>query len=110
MASTYKVLGSAKPSDTTPTVAYTVPAGGQAVVSTITAANLTNQDGVFSIYVCPDGATADTSNVVCHQNRILGNTTSVITIGITADANDTIVVQSQVADTFNFMIFGLEIS
>jgi len=44
MASAYKILGQARPADTNVADLYTVPAGGQAVISTIIVANTTATD------------------------------------------------------------------
>ena len=51
MPTTYKVLGQSNPSATTATVLYTVPSATQAVVSSISVANLTSTSAAFRIAV-----------------------------------------------------------
>lgn len=110
MASTYKVLGQAKPANTTAASLYTVPAGGQTVVSTITVANVTATPAAFDIYVGVDGAAASVANAVAFGVTLTGSQTQALTLGITADAGDVIYVKSSVADALTFSAFGLEIS
>ena len=47
MATTYKVLGQSNPAATTLTTLYTVPAATQAVISSISVANLTATAATF---------------------------------------------------------------
>lgn len=110
MASTYKVLGQAKPADTNAAALYTVPAGGQAVVSTFTVANVTASPAAFDIYIGVDGAAAGAGNALAYGVTLLANQTQALTLGVTADAADVIYVKSSVADALTFSAFGLEIS
>lgn len=110
MASTYKVLGQAKPANTTAAALYTVPAGGQAVVSTFTVANITASPAAFDIHVGVDGAAASDANALAYGVTLLANQTQALTLGVTADAGDVIYVKSSVADALTFSAFGLEIS
>lgn len=110
MASTYKILGQAKPADTNTVDLYTVPAGGQLVVSTITIANVTAEPASFDIYARQDGAAASTANAVAYNVTVVGASTLALTLGITADAGDIISAKSNVADALTFSAFGLEIS
>lgn len=110
MASTYKVLGQLKPANTTAAALYTVPAGGQAVVSTITVTNVTDTAATFDLYIGIDGAAASTSNAVSYGVTLLGSQTQALTLGITADAADVLYVKSGTADALTFQAFGLEIS
>ena len=48
-----KVLGQSNPSATTATTLYTVPSAKEAVVSSISIANLTSTDATFRIAVRP---------------------------------------------------------
>ena len=110
MASTYKVLGQARPADTNVADLYTVPTGGQVVVSTITVANTTALDATFNIYVRPNGATANEATAVTFGTTVKGNTTATMTLGITADAADVISIKSGTASAVTFTAFGLEIA
>lgn len=110
MASTYKVLGQVRPADTNPANLYTVPTGGQVVVSTIAVANVTNADAAFDIYVRPDGAAAGAATAVAFGVKAPKNATVTLTLGITADAGDIISVDTSVANAITFTAFGLEIA
>ena len=110
MASTYKILGQSRPADTNPANLYTVPAGGQVVISTITVANVTSVGTTFDIYVRPDGSAAGQGNAVIYGATVGGNATTTLTLGITADAADVVSVKSGNADSITFTAFGLEIS
>ncbi len=110
MASTYKVLGQVRPANTTPNDLYTVPAGGQVVVSTIAVANVTALDAVYDIYVRPDGAAAGAATAIVFGATIKGNTSQTLTLGITADAGDIISVDTGTANAITFTAFGLEIA
>lgn len=110
MPSTYKVLGQVRPADTNPANLYTVPTGGQVVVSTITVANVTATDAVFDIYVRPDGAAAGAATAIVFGATVKGNTSQTLTLGITADAGDIISVDTGTANAITFTAFGLEIA
>jgi hypothetical protein len=110
MASLYKVLGQARPADTNVADLYTVPAGGQVIVSTIIIANTTATAATYDLYVRPDAATADEGTAVAFGTAVAGNTSTSITIGATADAADVISVKSATASALTFTAFGLEIS
>lgn len=110
MASTYKVLGQARPADTNVADLYTVPVGGQAVVSTLIIANTTGTDATFDVYVRPDGATADEGTAIAFGSTVKANTSFSLTIGATADGSDVISVKSGTASAITFTAFGLEIS
>jgi hypothetical protein len=110
MASLYKVLGQARPADTNVADLYTVPGGGQVVVSTIIIANTTALDATYNLYVRPDAATADEGTAVAYGTTVKANTSTSITIGATADAADVISVKSATANALTFTAFGLEIS
>jgi hypothetical protein len=110
MASTYKVLGQANPANTATATLYTVPAGGQAIVSTITVANVTSSPASFDIYIGVDGAVASTANALAFGVTLLASQTQALTLGVTADATDVIYVKTSVADALTFSAFGLEIS
>lgn len=110
MASTYKVLGQARPANTNPATLYTVPAGGQTVVSTITVANVTANPAAFDIFVGVNGAAASPANAVAFGVTLTGSQTQALTLGITLDAADVIYVETSVANALTFSAFGLEIS
>ena len=113
MATTYKVLGQVNPSVATPTTLYTVPAGTQTVVSTISVCNLTSGEQTFRIAIRPAvGGTAETlanKHYIAYDSKVAGNDTLFITIGATLGAGDVITVYEAAADiTFN--AYGSEIA
>lgn len=110
MASSYKVLGQARPADTNVADLYTVPAGGQAVISTIIVANTTASDATFDLYVRPNGAAAGAATAIAFGTKVAANTSTSITVGATADAADVISIKSGTANAITFTAFGLEIA
>jgi len=109
MASTYKVLGQTRPADTSAADLYTVPAGGQAVTSTLTVTNTTANQATYRIFVRVDGATATEANALAYDAQIAGNSTVTLTLGLTLDAADIYTVQSGTGNALTFQAFGLEI-
>ena len=109
MPSTYKVLGQAGPADTNSTVLYTVPAGGQAVVSTIVIANVTGTPASATIHIGVNGAGNSDANALGKGVSIGANSIVSLTLGITVDAADVIRVTSGTASALTFQAFGLEI-
>jgi glucose-6-phosphate dehydrogenase assembly protein OpcA len=109
MATTYKVLGQVNPSVATPTTLYTVPAGTQTVVSTISVCNLTTGEQLFRIAIRPAGETLAAKHYIAYDAKVTGNDTTFITVGATLGAGDVITVYESAADiTFN--AFGSEIN
>lgn len=109
MASTYKVLGQSRPADTNVADLYTVPTNGQVVTSTLSVSNNTGSGTTYRIFVRVDGAGASEDNALVYDATINANTTTTITIGLTADAGDVISVQSGSGNALTFQAFGLEI-
>ena len=109
MATTYKVLGQVNPAAATASTLYTVPAGTQTVVSTISVCNLTAGEISFRIAIRPAGETLATKHYIAYDSKVSGNDTLFITVGATLGAGDVITVYESAADiTFN--AFGSEIS
>ena len=109
MATTYKVLGQSKPSATTATTLYTVPASTQAVVSTIVIANLTASAATFRIAVRVAGATLANSQYVAYDVTVGASDSTALTLGITLNATDVITVYASTAN-LTFTAFGSEIA
>lgn len=112
MANTYKVLGQVMPTGTTNVDLYVVPAGTSLVASTLTITNVsdTSVSALCQIYIRVGGAAAAKSNALLYKTYIQANDVNPITVGITASAGDIITVQSSVANTLTFQLFGSEIS
>jgi hypothetical protein len=109
MAYTYKVLGQSAPSATTNTDVYTVGAGKQAIVSTITVANRSASARSYRIAVRPAGATLANQHYIAYDVAIAANDTTALTLGITLTATDVVTVYASTTD-LSFGIFGSEIS
>jgi hypothetical protein len=109
MATTYKVLGQSAPSATTNTNIYTVPAGTQAVISTISIANRTAGELSFRIAVRPDGETLANKHYIAYDAKVSGQDSLFLTVGITADAGDIVTVYASSAD-LSFNVYGSEIA
>ncbi len=107
MATVQKVLGQSKPSATTLTAAYTVPALTQATVSTITVANQSATATSFRISIAVSGAADTPAQYLYYDVPISGNDTFATTIGLTLGAGDIVRVYNTLA-TLSFNIFGIE--
>jgi hypothetical protein len=108
MATSYKVLGQSNPAATTDTTLYTVPAATEAVVSTITVANL-GTTGTFRIAIRPDGASIANQHYVVYDATLNANDSITFTLGITINASDVITVRAS-NTSFAFQAFGSEIA
>jgi glucose-6-phosphate dehydrogenase assembly protein OpcA len=109
MPTTYKVLGQSNPSATTLTTLYTVPSATNAVVSSITVANLAATSATFRIAVRPAGASIANSQYIGYDITVGASDTTVLTMGITMNATDVLSVYASTA-TVTFSAFGSEIS
>ena len=109
MAITYKVLAQSAQSATTNTDVYTVGAGKQAVVSTITVCNRDSSAATYRIAIRPDGATIANEHYIVYGTQVPANDTISLTIGITVDASDVVTVYASTAN-LSFNLFGTEIA
>jgi len=105
----YKVLGQSNPSATTATTLYTVPSATDAVISSISIANLASSDASFRIAVRPAGATLANVHYLAYDVTVGANDTTIITVGITLDATDVVTVYASTANLV-FHAYGSEIS
>ena len=67
-----KVLGQSNPSATTLTTLYTVPSAKEAVVSTISVANLTATAATFRLAVRPAGASITNAHYIGYDITEIG--------------------------------------
>ncbi len=109
MAYAYKVLAQSAPSATTATNIYTVGAGKQAIVSSITVANRSANSTTYRIAIRPAGATLANQHYIAYDVALAANDTTILTIGVTLAATDVVTVYASTAD-LSFNIFGSEIS
>jgi len=107
-----KVLGQSNPSATTVTTLYTVPASKEAVISSVSVANLAASTATFDIIVQPS---ADVSATILDKqyfgkNITVGaSDTTIITVGITLATGDVVKINASTA-TVAFQAFGDEAS
>lgn len=78
---------------------YVVPAGLQAVISTIAVANTTESPISYRIFVRIAGAAAaQQTNALVFDSTVTANNTSFLTVGVALAETDVVTVQSSVAD------------
>ena len=104
---TKKVLGQVNPSATTLTTLYTVPSAKEAVVSTISVANLTSTAATFRIAVRPAGATIANLHYIGYDITVGASDSTLITVGLTLATTDVISVYASTAN-LAFSAFGDE--
>ncbi len=109
MSSVRKILGQVYPAAVTPTTLYEVPAGKQAVISTLTVCNVSTFTEKFSIAVIPSGESLDSKHIVFYNAPILGEDTFVATVGICLNSGD-IVQATSFLGSCSFMATGQEIT
>lgn len=109
MATTYKVLGQSNPAATTLTTLYTVPSATQAVISSISVANLTATAATFRIAIRPAGASIANSQYLGYDITVGASDTTIITVGITMNATDVLSVYASTAN-LTFQAFGSEVA
>ncbi len=107
-----KILGQSNPSATTVKTLYTVPSAKEAVISTISVANLTATAATFRLILQPS---ADVSATILNKQYLAYDITlgasdsTVITIGLTLATGDVIKVYGSTAN-IAFQAFGDEAS
>lgn len=107
MANTKKVLAQNKPSATTLTDAYTVPANTQALCSSLVVCNQSGTDDVFRVSVAVAGAADAAKQYLFYDVTVSGNASSTWNLGITLGAADVVRVYST-NGTSSFSLFGIE--
>ena len=110
MGQTHKVLGQSAPANTSNADIYTAPASTQAIVSTVSVANLTTSAATFRIAVRPAGATVANQHWLAYDVSLGGNDSVTLTLGITLAATDVLTVRSGTANALAFSAFGVEIT
>jgi hypothetical protein len=106
----YKILGQVAPANTNDANLYTVPANTQTIISTISVTNDTASSATFRIYTRVNGATAAAVNALYFDTPLAGNSTLMITAGLSLNAGDIITVRSGTSDAFTFQAFGSEVT
>ena len=104
-----KVLGQSNPSATTLTTLYTVPASKEAVVSSISVANLTATAATYRIAIRPAGAAIANQHYLGYDITVGASDSTIITVGLTLATTDVISVYASTANLV-FQAFGDEAS
>jgi glucose-6-phosphate dehydrogenase assembly protein OpcA len=104
-----KVLGQVNPSATTLTTLYTVPSAKEAVVSSISVANLTATAATFRLAVRPAGATIANQHYIGYDITVGASDSTIITVGLTLATTDVLSVYASTAN-IAFQAFGDEAS
>lgn len=104
-----KVLGQVNPSATTLTTLYTVPASKEAVVSSISVANLTSTAATFRLAVRPAGASIANQHYIGYDITVGASDSTIITVGLTLATTDVLSVYASTANVA-FQAFGDEAS
>ena len=109
MPALYKVLGQVMPIANTFTELYTVPAGANAIVSTINLCNTTASNVSFRLAVRPGGATLLARHYLAFEAPITGQDAIALSLGITLGQTDVLTgfsIQGNVA----MNVFGTELT
>jgi glucose-6-phosphate dehydrogenase assembly protein OpcA len=104
-----KVLGQVNPSATTLTTLYTVPSAKEAVVSSISVANLTATAATFRLAVRPAGASISNEHYIGYDITVGASDSTIITVGLTLATTDVLSVYASTANVA-FQAFGDEAS
>jgi glucose-6-phosphate dehydrogenase assembly protein OpcA len=104
-----KVLGQSNPAATTLTTLYTVPASKEAVVSSISVANLTATAATFRLAVRPAGASIENKHYIGYDITVGASDSTIITVGLTLATTDVLSVYASTANVA-FQAFGDEAS
>lgn len=109
MATEYKILAQSAPSATTNTDVFTVGAGKQVVVSTITVANRGTTSATYRIALRKAGAALANQHYIAYDVVVAGTDTTPLTLGLSLGAGDVVTVYASNAN-LSFGVFGSEIS
>jgi hypothetical protein len=109
MATTYKVLGQLNPTATTETSLYS-PSAVSAVLSTIAICNQAGTSATYRIAIRKTGESSTAAkNWLVYGATVAANDTTMLTLGITLAASDTLRVFASTANV-SFSAFGSEIA
>jgi len=110
MAASYKILGQAHLTTTSPTDVYTVPASTETIISTMIVANITSSATTFDIALREDGDTLANKHYIAKEVPIAANDSTTLTLGMTLEATDVVTCQAGAADALSFNLSGSEIA
>jgi len=112
MASAYKILGQLDiTSGPTLTDLYTVPAGTETVISTITICNRASSADTFRLAVRDGGEAISDKHYLAYDVPVAANDTTTLTLGVAIQATDVIGVSgSGTASELSINAFGAEVT
>ena len=110
MPQTHRVLGQSAPANTNNADLYTVPASTQAIVSTLSIANITTTAATFRVAVRPAGASIANQHWIAYDVSLGGADSVTLTLGVTLAATDVLTVRSGTANALAFSAFGVELT
>ena len=112
MASSYKVLGQLDiTSGPTLTDLYTVPAGTETVISTITICNRATSADTFRLALRTDGDAISDKHYLAYDVPVAANDTTTLTLGVAMQATDVLGVSgSGTASELSVNAFGAEVT
>ena len=108
MADEPKVLGQSAPSATTLTDLYTVPGGASAVASSLVICNRGSVNTTFRVSIAIAGAGDASAQYLYYDHIVPGNSTFILTIGITLEETDVVRVYAGTGN-LSFNLFGVEV-
>lgn len=112
MASSYKVLGQLDiTSGPTLTDLYTVPAGTETVISTITICNRASAADTFRLALRTDGDAISDKHYLAFDCPVAASDTTTLTLGVAMQATDVLSVSgSGTASELSVNAFGAEVT
>lgn len=113
MPNTYKILGQVNPSANTQSNVYVVPAATEAVVNSITVANLGTSNVSYSILVMPTNEFANPASngksFLIRGSTMPGSDSATLTLSLTLPAGAVLAANTN-SGSLSFSAFGVEIS
>jgi hypothetical protein len=98
MTTAYKVLGQSNPPIKTSNTLYTVPAGNNTIVSSLSICNIDNIPNSFRVAIRPSGQTLSNTHYISYNTFIPAQDTITLSIGMTLAATDIVTVYSNTAN------------
>jgi hypothetical protein len=109
MAINYKVLGQVVPSaNSTYTQIYAVPAGKQAICSSLTVANLSTDDILYRVRVRVAGAAANDKQILVYDTASAAGVSQALQLSMTLGTGDIVEVYGA-STAISFNLFGSEV-
>jgi hypothetical protein len=106
----YRILGQARPANTSNANLQTVAANKNQIVSTLTVCNTTSSAATYRVFARINGAAASEANALAWDVAIAANDTVALTLGATLGVGDILTIRSGTSNALCFTAFGSEIS